>query len=193
MKKHVIDYWEKILQAEANPLPSLNYFKPSFMSLTSIHPIWSTAGYSSSKVAMATIQARMLSGRYRTEYLCRHWSKNKAGICLLSEACSSTLDQLPHILAVCPALQPTRDKLVKFTMSYCQRVPYLSHIIFKYLRPDHPLYCHFIIDCSTIPQIISATQEYGNEALAHFFNITRTWCYSLHRERMKILGRWNIM
>ena len=113
VKKKVIDYWEQILRAEASPLPSLIYFKPFFMSLTKIHPIWLTAGCSPSKVSMAVIQASMLSGRYRTEYLCRHWSKNKEGVCLLSPHCSSTTEDLPHILAFCPALTRIKRKVGK--------------------------------------------------------------------------------
>ena len=128
IKSRVIDYWEKTLRAEAEPLLSLTYLKPSFMSLTKTHPLWSTAGCSPSKVAMATIQARMVSGRYRTEYLCRHWSSNKTGVCLLSEQCKTSIEDLPHILCLCPALQHTREKLVSYTLSYC------NDTLFFYIR-----------------------------------------------------------
>ena len=193
MKKHVIDYWEQILRAEASPLESLNLFKCSFMSLTYIHPIWRTAGCSSSKVAMAVVQARMVLGRYRTEYLCRHRSKNKAGVCLLSENCNSTLEDLQHILAFCPTLQPTREKLMKYTVSYCKKVPYLSQLIISYLDPVNPLYCQFLTDCTPIHEIVSVKQEYEYDSLNHIFHITHTWCYALHCELMKLLGRWNIL
>ena len=191
IKKHVINYWEQILRAEANPLPSLSYFKSNFMSLTKIHPMWTTAGCSPSKVAMATVQAQMLSGRYRTEYLCRHWSKNKIGVCLISDSCKNTVEDLPHILLLCPALQPTREKLVNFTIAYCERVPQISQVIMSFLVPTNPLFCNFLIDCSTNSNVIAAVQEYGNDFLNHFYHITRTWCYCLHRERLKLLGRWN--
>ena len=72
VKKKVISYWETILRAEAQPKPSLEFFKPSFMSLTSSHPMFTTAGSSPAKVAMALVQSVMLSGRYRTEGLCSH-------------------------------------------------------------------------------------------------------------------------
>ena len=57
IRSHIFYYWDKALQAEASPLDSLEYFHSSFMSLHKPHPIWSTAGSSPSKVAMATIQA----------------------------------------------------------------------------------------------------------------------------------------
>ena len=192
IKKRIIDYWEQVLRSEAKPLESLSYFKPNFMSLTKVHPIWFTAGSSPSKVAMATIQARMLSGRYRTEYLCRHWSKNTSGFCLLYEACSSTEEHLPHILAHCPALQQIRNKMVNFTVNYCNGIPHIGELVLRYLIPQHPLFCHFLLDCSTLPETIKLTQVHGKEVLYHLFHITRTWCYTLHRERLKKLGRWNI-
>ena len=153
--------------------------------------MWSTAGCSPAKVAMATIQARMVSGRYRTEYLCRHWSKNKEGICLLDKGCQ-TIEDLPHILLLCPALHPTREKLIKFTLSYCDSIPHpLNAIILSFLTPTHPQFCQFLVDCSSIAEVISLVQLFGRDSLNHLFHVTRTWCYTLHRERLKMLGRWN--
>ena len=82
MKKAVLSYWEQKLRDEAEPLLSLEYFKPQFMSLTSPHPILTTAGSNSYQTAMSTVQALMLSGRYRTELLCSKWSPQSSGSCL---------------------------------------------------------------------------------------------------------------
>ena len=109
IKSHVIDYWEKLLRAEAAPLSSLEFFSPAFMSLKSPHPIWTTAGSSPSKVALATIQAQMLSGRYRTQLLCSHWSPLSSQCCQLSQACSNIVEDIPHILRDCEALRATRE------------------------------------------------------------------------------------
>ena len=81
IKSHVMNYWEKTLRLEASCLPSLSIFKPEFMSLSSPHPIWTTIGANPYEVSKAIQQARLLSGRYRTESLCSHWSKNKDGWC----------------------------------------------------------------------------------------------------------------
>ena len=142
---------------------------------------------------MAIIQTRMISGRYRSEFLCRKWSKNKHGVCLLSKKCEFTIEDLPHILQFCPALQPTRDKLVQYTLSYAKRFPLVSNLLLTFLVPSHPLFCQFLLDCSTVSQSISAKQIHGFEIYEHLFEVTRTWCYSLHRERLKILGRWNVL
>ena len=62
------------MRNEAALLPSLAHFKPEYMSLSSPHPLWLSAGTSPYEVIKATVQATMLYGRFRTEKLCRHWS-----------------------------------------------------------------------------------------------------------------------
>ena len=80
-KKHIINYWEIVLRDEASKLTSLEFFKPKFMSLMTPHPVFATAGSSPYEVCKAHAQALFLSGRYRTELLCKHWSENSGGFC----------------------------------------------------------------------------------------------------------------
>ena len=42
-RSKVINLWETKLRSQVDFLPSLNYFKPAFMSLTSPHPMWACA------------------------------------------------------------------------------------------------------------------------------------------------------
>ena len=191
IKSHVIDHWEQTLRSEASPLTSLEFFKPSFMSLSKPHPIWSTPGSSPAKIAMASTQARMLSGRYRTEKLCSNWTKHSTGVCQLSESCSSTAEDIRHILAFCGALQPTREKLMRFSFDYCKSFPPIRKLVHQFCHSTNPQFCQFLLDCSVLPPVILEAQLHGSEVLHHLFHITRTWCYTLHKERMKILGRWN--
>ena len=67
VKAKVVDFWQTKLREEAQLLPSLSFFSPNFMSLTSPHPVWWTAGSSPAKIAMATVQSWMISGRYITQ------------------------------------------------------------------------------------------------------------------------------
>ena len=193
IKSHVTNYWESVLRTEAANLPSLSFFRPQFMSLAKPHPMWSTAGSSPAKIAMATIQCRMVSGRYRTQLLCSHWSNNKAGFCQSSPACSSTVEDIKHILTTCHGLHETRLKLINFTQKYCTKVsPAIRNIIENHCTIESPTFCQFLLDCSVLPQVITATQQYGSNVLSHVFHITRTWVYTLHKQRMKLLGRWNL-
>ena len=65
-KKAVMEYCERKLRADSEPLLSPEYFKPEFMSLTTPHPMWTTAGSCSYQISISSIQAIMISGRYRT-------------------------------------------------------------------------------------------------------------------------------
>ena len=60
VKKAVVDYSERKLRADAEPLLYLEYFKPEFMSLTTPHPMLTTAGSCSYQISMCTIQAIIL-------------------------------------------------------------------------------------------------------------------------------------
>ena len=191
VKKHVVDYWEKFFRAEAAVLDSLLFFKPVFCSLLAPHPLWSTCGSSPAKIAMATVQAQMLSGRFRTEELCSNWSQNKSGVCLLSSECSSTVENLQHILSECSALQPTRDKLYKFSEDYSKKFPVITELVRSLCKQSSPSFSQFLLDCSSLPSVIIAVQLHGDEIYHHLFHITRSWVYSLHKTRMKLLGRWN--
>ena len=175
VKKHVIDYWEQLLRAEAAVLDSLAFFKPAFYSLQTSHPLWSTAGSSPAKISMATIQAQMISGRFRTEELCSNWSKNKMGVCLLSPSCSLTPENLQHILSACPALQLTRDRMMKFTNEYCSKFPIIKPLILSLCVQSSPTFCQFLLDCSPLPEVISAVQLHGSQIHDHLFHLTTTW------------------
>ena len=74
LKAKVIDTWEQKLRGEASLLPSLTYFKPQFMSLTSPHKLLLTAGPKSYEVCKARIQLLflyLLFLRLQREIYCR--------------------------------------------------------------------------------------------------------------------------
>lgn len=192
VKKAVVSYWEAKLLHEASSLPSLKYFQPSQMSLSTSHPLWLSARSSPYEVSKARVQAQMLSGRYRTELLSSHWSSNADGWCLTPE-CKGlmTTEDIEHILVACRSLDVTRETLQLFTSRFALSNPVLNPILIKYLDPSNPLYCQFLLDCSCIPDVILISQLYGNTLLNKLFYVTRTWCYSLHRARARLLGRWH--
>jgi hypothetical protein len=54
---------------------------------------------------------------------------------------------------------------------------------------DQELWIQFVLDCSLFPSVIAAAQK-EPAVLQLLFRATRIWCYSLHRTRLKLLGRW---
>ena len=190
IKKKVLAYWESLLRDEAKALKSLCYFKPHFMSLLKPHPLFTSAGTSPYRVTKACIQARMMSGRYRCGALFRHWKPLNSGYCLLSESCK-VIEDVPHILQWCDGLRNVREKLFDHTQKVVISLPdYLREVIYFYCNLSSPSFCDFLLDCSSLPLVISTAQKYGEEILLPLFSLSQTWVFMLHRERLKLLGRW---
>ena len=69
----------------------------------------------------------------------------------------------------------------------------LAALLLNLCAPPYPQnFCNFLLDCSTLPEVISAAQTHGPIVHEHFYNVTRTWIFVLHRERLRMLGRWNL-
>ena len=192
VKKLVVSYWEETLRREAGEMKSLTNFMPAYMSILTPHPLWKTAGNSSYKITMATIQAKMLSGRYRTGALTRYWkSSSQEGFCTLSPACAYAIDDLNHILVDCPALTYAREWLTDFTVKFSTHLPFnVQNVLLRKSDISSPFFVTFMLDCSSDPEVILLHQDMGFSVLEALFSVTRTWAYILHRERLKLLGRW---
>ena len=98
IKSKVVDYWEVALRNESSGLTSAPYFNPAFMSLARPHPIWTSCGSNPFECHKASLASRMLSGRYLTDKLQRHWTVNKAGLCLLPTCSPPAEGSLDHLL-----------------------------------------------------------------------------------------------
>ena len=100
-------------------------------------------------------------------------------------------ETLEHIVLQCTGLSETRRRLLRFTSDYVAAHPYISEIVWTYLYSDSgKVVMQFLIDCSVLPMVILAHQKHGTTVHAHLFRITRTWCKSLHRHRLRALGRY---
>ena len=114
VKRQVTDYWEKILRSETIGLTSLIFFNTLHLSLHQPSLLWLSAGSNSFECAKSLVVGKMVSGRYRSDYLCRHWTpSNRSGFCL-ADTCHGVEGDLVHMLVICPALQSTRNRLVSF-------------------------------------------------------------------------------
>ena len=160
------------------------------MSLTSPHPIWSSCGSNPFECHKAVTAARMLSGRYLTDRLQRHWTENKSGSCLLPACAHSQFDgTLEHLLLFCPSLEKTRAGLLELVSKVSTEDIQISFILKAvFSDPDFKVLMQFLLDCSTMPIVINTTQHSGHQIRDRLLYVGRTWCYNIHRERMKQLG-----
>ena len=130
----------------------------------------------------------MLSGRYRTEKLRRHWSQNKHGHCELFPCNEhSIVGSLEHQLLDCEALTTSRKGVMDLWDKTMIAHPHLLTLVTKYTVADNDTLVQFILDPSTLPDVILARQLFGQDVYDILFYITRTFCFSIHKAKIKLL------
>ena len=192
VKTKVTEYWTLQLRSEASSLDSLKYLNTSFLSLQFPHPLWSSCGANPFEVSKAVVQARMLSGRYRSDHLARHWTSNKMGHCQLPQCIGKNAPgTLEHILVSCPSLSECRQKMSALWTTLCQENQTCARIlnIVASTKSEEAL-TQFLLDCSTVTCVIETVNLFGTDVLFPLFHLTRTWCFTIHRNRMNLLGLW---
>ena len=101
VKAAIRSFWHAHLARESASLPSLRYLRIPFLPLgAGPHPVWWTCGSSASAVRAATVQSKMLSGRYRSCWLRRHWT-GESGTCRLP-GCGQVPGDVPHLVGARP-------------------------------------------------------------------------------------------
>ena len=189
VKSAIISYWRASLIAEAMPLTSLRYMRLPFLNLgRGAHPLWWTCNSSSTAVRSATVMAKILSGRYRSCWLRRHWTW-ETGACRLP-GCGIVPGDIAHLLSgECPALQPHLAKTLHNLLQMLAPHPHLLPPVLSALNGDRESVTTFMLDPSTDPCVINLVQIYGKVAvLAPLFQAARAWVWSAHRARMRLLG-----
>ena len=189
MKTAVCQYWHRKLAAQAASLPSLCHLRAAFLPLgRGAHPLWSTCGSSSSATRAATVQARMLSGRYRSDWLRRHWGPGESGACRLP-SCTFPQGDLEHLLTgACPALAPALARTLQHCTTFLSTNPALLSTVQAALAREPSHFVSFILDPSTDQAVLSLTQQHGSGILAPLFRFSRAWIWAAHRDRLRLLG-----
>ena len=161
------------------------------MSLAKAHPIWTSAGSSPYEIRKATVQSRMLSGRYRTCWLRRHWSGDPTGVCRVP-GCSGVPGTLAHILTgECPGLSNAYIHATGLWTSFLRENTHLVPIINQFSLADQTKFLSFLLDPSTFPPVIALSQKLGTKIIDQFCYMARTWLFCIHKERLKLLNLWN--
>ena len=189
VKLKICEYWQHRFVTECSELSSLKYFDPTRASLLSPHPIWRFAGSSAYEVNKSNVVAKMLSGRYRTESLKRHWSSNSGGYCVMP-TCEKTLGDLEHLLLFCPALQPSRNRLYNIWSQKLHHMGPLLDIFQRLVNGPTQEFISFLLNPSANSELLSLSQAHGQWVLDNAMYLTRTYVYTIHKEKLILIGEW---
>ena len=131
VKSQILDFWEEDHRKDSTRLTSMSFFKLNFYLLSSPHPIFHHTGSFPHHVSMVTLQAWMISGRYSSDYLCRHRTlDNKHGHCTLPTWLGNCVKwDLEHMLVYSPAVDTTRQNMASFTNNYATSFPLLIPLL----------------------------------------------------------------
>ena len=188
INSRVLDLWQRKLRDEAQPKISLTYFNPFFMSLSTPHPVWTPLSTNAFETNKTVLQTSLLSGRYKSDYLSRHWVKeNPDGLCVLCPE-KHLLGTVEHLLVSCTTLFSTRQNITQYWSQYSSEDDALRKLLNAKLSSNTTELVQFLLDPSVVPEVISGCQSqlYNLDVL---FKLTRCWCYAVHRKRLQITGK----
>ena len=182
VKTQVVSYWHYELIQECKGLKSLKYFRPELYSLTKPHYMWSNTGGKPYETSKATVQARMLSGRFRSEMFCRHFnSKNREGYCTAS-SCNNIPGTLEHILLTCPSLNSTREQMYSMCLENTVMFPTLHQLIIDVLASSEETKTQFFLEPLSFQHVQQESESIGPQYIQTVSYITRTFVFRIYRE-----------
>ena len=190
-KVKVIEHCTTVLREHAASLPSLALFRATHMSLASPSPIWTSCRSSTFEVKKAVVQARMGSGRYRTCWLRRHWGDHETGMCRVPGCTGDIPGTLLHLATgQCPGLADATAAAAFHWAKHAGQYSSLLPLLQDYARAEPSVFLGFLRDPSTQQPVIALAQELGRDIISQLCYLTRTWLFTMHKERLKKLGFW---
>ena len=190
----VLSFWGEKLRTDASALPSLSHLRYSHMSLTTPSNLLTSCLRDGEEVRKLTVQARMLSGRYRTCWLRRHWSGDTSGFCRVPGCTGDTPGTLLHLATgQCPGLADSTANAVAYWTKFLQSSPHLAPILTMYADGDADTFLAFLLDPSIQAPVLKLAGLLGNSVVNELCHLTRTWLYQHHRARYRALGLWEYL
>ena len=117
-----------------------------------------------------------------------HFSPGSGSCSLCAQGEPGTIE---HILVLCVSLEEKRRQLLTKLNENTMMSDISKDIVQQVINTGNTQeIVQFLLDCSNHPRVISAVQDLGSGLLEELFRFTRSWCYSVHKARLKLLGRW---
>ena len=165
---------------------SLRFLRAEYLPIGSgPHPLWLSCGSSPSAIEAAVIQAKILTGPYRDDYLCSKWD-NQSGNCKMCNFFPG--DCLHYLSGTCSYLSEALSQTLQHSLDILSTTPLLLDTVLSSLQQPSDQWVKFILDPSTDRNVIKIKQEFGVRAIWPLFRLSRAYIWSMHRQRMRYLN-----
>ena len=161
VRKAILSHWHTKLVSEVSSLPSLSFLHASHLSLAHPHLLWTTAPSGPLPSRQAALMARILSGRYQSCWLRRHWDGSN-GACRLP-SCGHIPGDVTHIFSgSCPALFLATEEATRKLALAVAHIPPVASLLTEVSTRDPRSFTQFMLDPSTDPEAIQLYQAHGS-------------------------------
>ena len=96
------------------------------------------------------------------------------------------------MLVHCGTLATKRVLLVKYIDDNTKYMPLLSSLVKDMFSSTTKNLVQFLLDPSVTPAVIAAVQSKIFK-LSDVFSLTRTYVYAIHRRRLQLIGKFNVL
>ena len=189
VKAKVSHYWRNYYILTIKTKPSLHFIRSEFLPFgCGPHPLWLSCGSSASAVKAATVQARVLAGKYRDDKVLSKFDMSLAGKCTLL-GCDFFPGDCTHWLSFeCPALSAVLISTLNNVLKVLRPWPLLLDVVYDALSKSNEEWASFVVDPSTYPSVIVLKQQFGEQSIWPLFKLSRALIWCFHREQKRLKG-----
>ena len=98
---------------------------------------------------------------------------------------------IEHILLFCSALKDVRKQLLMNlhkNTNFCDKSKQIIQLYFTRATSSQ---VQLVVDPSVLPEVINEIQKgNNNNVIEELFRFSRNWCFSMHKQRLKLQGKW---
>ena len=187
VKTKVVYFWRNFYIQSMKVKSSLHFLRSEFLPFGSgPHSVWLSCEGSETAIHAATIQAKILTGKYRDDKLLSKFSEGLSGSCTLP-GCNFYPGDCTHWLSFkCPALSSALSSTLNHSLEVLKPFPFLLEIVCSALSRSPKDWAQFIIDPSTDAAVIVHKQQFGDQSIWPLFKLSRAMIWCFHRERKRL-------
>ena len=148
--------------------------------------MWLSCEGSKSAIEAAKVQAIILSGRYRDNYIMSKFNRENSGCCSM---CYYYPGNVQHYLSgLCPALSSQLHTCLQHSLNILSNTPYLLESLYSAISKSAEDWIYLIADPATNSDVIKIRQHYGSKSIWPLFRLSRAYIWCMHCERTKLIN-----